>query len=140
MKKLFIFFVFLFIFGCSSVVFEQVEINNAVIDVETVKSSEEIIKGLSLRESLDENKGMLFIFDKPGRYDFWMKDMRFSLDILFISEDLRIIRIIFADPCLGDFCESYSPEEDFRYVLEVNNGFSVDNGVKEGDLVRFRLQ
>lgn len=140
MKKLFIFFVFLFIFGCSSVVFEQIKINDAVIDVEIVRSSKEIIKGLSFRESLDENKGMLFIFDEPGRYNFWMKDMGFSLDILFISEDLKIIQIISVDPCLGDFCESYSPEGDFKYVLEAKKGFSIDKGVKEGYLVEFLFQ
>ncbi len=92
--------------------------------------------GLSGRESLDEDRGLLFIFDQPGIYSFWMKDMNFPIDIIWISSDLKIVYIK-PDASPLYYPETYKPEADAQYVLEVVAGFSEKNNLKIGDSVEF---
>jgi uncharacterized membrane protein (UPF0127 family) len=58
---------------------------NRTFKIELARTPEEQQKGLSNRASLPEDHGMLFLFDKPAPYGFWMKEMRFPLDIIFIK-------------------------------------------------------
>lgn len=62
-------------------------------DVELALTEAERSKGLSNRESLAPNTGMLFIFDTPGEYGFWMKDTLIPLDMIWISESKHIVHI-----------------------------------------------
>ena len=97
MKKLFFLFLFLlFILGCSeetnnilTIVTEEKEIN---VTVEIADSYEEHKVGLSNRELLDENTGMLFIFSYPKTLSFWMKDTFIPLDIMYIDENFKMDR------------------------------------------------
>jgi len=68
-------------------------INNNCFEVEIAKSQEEKKKGLSLREDLPFNSGMLFVYNKENFYSFWMKDMNFPLDIIWINADNKIVHI-----------------------------------------------
>ncbi len=78
---------------------------------------------------------MLFVFDKPGRYGFWMYGMKFPLDIIWIEESLRIVHIVEnAQPC-SNICETYEPPAEALYVIEVNAGFVEKYGLKVGDVV-----
>lgn len=90
--------------------------------------------GLSGREQLKENEGMLFVFDKAGKYPFWMKDMKFAIDIIWITEDKHVVHIE-----KNALPESYpnilGGGEDAKYVLEVNAGFSQKNNLKIRDAV-----
>src|SRR3989344_4856986 len=93
-------------------------------------------QGLSGRSELREAEGMLFIFSEPDQYSFWMKVMNFSIDIIWISEDMKVVYIKKdAKPEL--YPETYKPEKDAKYVLEVVSGFSEKNNLKEGDKVLF---
>lgn len=65
----------------------KIKIGNFIFNVEIAKTQEQKIKGLSGRQNLAENNGMLFIFDKPAIYNFWMKDMDFPIDIIWINGD-----------------------------------------------------
>src|ERR1035437_6315215 len=80
-------------------------------------------QGLSGRQSLSENEGMLFVFDKPGKYPFWMKDMNFPIDMIWIGENLQVVYIE-KDARPESYPESYGPSSDAKYVLEVVSGFS----------------
>ena len=91
-------------------------------------------RGLSVRESLRANEGMLFIFPQSGNYSFWMKDMNFPIDIIWLDEYKRIIYIK-KDARPELFPESYGPESESRYVLEVMSGFTEKNNLKMGDRV-----
>src|SRR3989344_6701349 len=62
--------------------FRTVGINGASIFAEVVASADARRLGLSGREGMGANSGMLFVFDQAGLYDFWMKDMKFPLDII----------------------------------------------------------
>lgn len=117
----------------------QVKIRSAVIPVELAQTAAEIQKGLSGRISLEKNKGMLFIFPKPAIYQFWMPNMRFPIDIIWIHEG-KIVDISAKvsndfDPAKPRF---YTSSKPVRYVLEVNAEFAARNGMKIGDAVIFQ--
>ncbi|GBC70096.1 hypothetical protein HRbin01_01804 [archaeon HR01] len=96
-------------------------------------------RGLSGRDMLAEGWGMLFIFERPGRYAFWMYQMRFPLDIIWIDMSGEVVYIVEdAQPC-GNVCISYEPPKESMYVLEVAAGFVRETGLKVGDLAVFSL-
>lgn len=85
--------------------------------LEVADSNVEREKGLGGRESLCEECGMLFVFEKPGRYAFWMKDMRFLLDIIWLSGDEVVFITRDASP---DFSGVIEPSVFADRVIEVN--------------------
>src|SRR3989344_5408813 len=68
-----------------------IKINDPTITVEVVVTDETRRLGLSGRSTLPEGSGMFFIFDTPGLYAFWMKDMHFSIDIVWIDENFVVV-------------------------------------------------
>ena len=127
-------FALLLIFGCSTG--NVVSINDITINIETADTNEERMAGLMFREELCEYCGMLFIFDDSMPRSFWMKNTLIPLDIIFIGENFNIVDIEYAVPCIGDVCRTYDSEENAKYVLEVNAGFSEKNNIRLGDKVR----
>ncbi len=96
--------------------------------------------GLSYRDSLGEGSGMLFVFDSYNIQYFWMKDMKFPLDIIWIKDDTVVdisknVPIPMSRASLNQL-PTYSPKEKVNYVLEVNAGFADKNKVKIGDKVK----
>jgi hypothetical protein len=117
----------------------KVKINNTEIEVEIADTPEKRTKGLSGRDSLDQNKGMLFVFPKGSNATFWMKDMKFDLDIIWIR-DSKIVKIDkkAKAPKAGtpdNKLTLYHSEGPIDYVLEANSGFSDKNNIKVGDKV-----
>lgn len=93
-------------------------------------------QGLAVLKLLQENQGMLFIFDEPGVYPFWMKNMHFSIDILWLNEQKEIVYIHeSAQP--EDYPTSYNPQTDALYVLEVVDGFVQKHGIEIGDRIQW---
>jgi len=113
-----------------------VRINSVEIPVEVADSAISRLKGLSGRQSLDEKSGMLFVFDKPAIYSFWMPFMKFSIDIIWINNG-KVVDISLNVP--DDFNPInpavYKPSEPVQYVLEVNAGFAEKENIKIGDAV-----
>lgn len=100
--------------------------------LEVANSNIEREKGLGGRDNLCEGCGMLFVFEKPGRYAFWMKDMRFSLDIIWLSGD----EVVFvAHDVSSNFSGVIESSVFADRVIEVNAG--VANNIKEGERVKF---
>ena len=115
---------------------KQIKIAGQNIKAILALNEEKQTKGLSGKEKLENDEGMLFVFDKAGKYNFWMKDMNFPIDIIWIGEDMKVVYIKKdADPKL--YPETYGPELDAKYVLEVVSGFSEKNNLKVGDEVLF---
>ena len=113
----------------------EVCINDKCFSVELAKTQAEKEKGLMFRESLNKDKGMLFIYDVPEKSGFWMKNTLIPLDIIWINKDDKIIHIVTAPPCKNDPCEIYSPGEEALYVLEINAGLTNEANIEEGDAV-----
>ncbi|MFZ5364365.1 MAG: DUF192 domain-containing protein [Patescibacteria group bacterium] len=117
----------------------SVIIDDVKVKVEIADEPLEMSKGLSNRKSLDKNHGMLFVFSTPGQPAFWMKDMEFSIDIIWIKDD-TIVDIAPNLPVVAaEFLSTYSPREPANYVLEVNAGFAAEHGIKVGDRVEIKI-
>ncbi|MEK7554540.1 MAG: DUF192 domain-containing protein [Patescibacteria group bacterium] len=110
------------------------------VPVDIADDASEITKGLSGRESLSQDRGMLFVFANPDRYRFWMPDMHFPIDIIWIEEG-KVVGI--AENVSNEFDpvdpEFYLPPVPVRYVLEVNAGFSKKHGITTNIPVTFDL-
>lgn len=124
--------------------FKQVEKNYAivtfdssaaVITAEIADTEQARATGLMNRTALGENEGMFFVFPQPGVQDFWMKNTLIPLDMIFISDDLSIVKIRHAFPCVGDPCQTYSSAEPAKYVLEVNGNLTEVYGIEEGSKI-----
>ena len=114
----------------------SVHIGATVIAAEVVKDTEAIRVGLSGRDSLAPENGMLFIFPKPKKYRFWMRDMKFPIDIIWICDD-TVIGI--TANIASEFNPSnprffYAPHKA-NYVLEIAAGFAAEKNIHVGDHV-----
>lgn len=110
----------------------EVKINAEIADEDRKRQ-----RGLMFRDSLDENSGMLFIFDKEQQVSFWMKNTKIPLDMIFVSANGTIIEIKEnVQPCLYDPCPIYSSQHPTKYVIEVNAGFSRKNNIQTGNLLK----
>ncbi len=115
---------------------KYVKIAGQIVKVDLALTKKDQEKGLSGRENIKENEGMLFIFSKPQRNYFWMKDMNFPIDMIWINDDLKVIYIKKgAQP--SSYPNSFGPGVDNRYVLEVFDGFSEKNNLEVGNRVEF---
>ncbi len=116
---------------------KALRIKGITVDVEFAGTPQERARGLMFRKSLSDKSGMLFLFDKEDKHSFWMKNMNFPLDIIWISKDRKIVDIMKGvSPC-GDSCVSLTPGQEAQYVLEVNAGFADKYLIAPGDEVSF---
>lgn len=111
-----------------------VEIGGKVFTVDVVSTPQERNRGLSGREQLAVDEGMLFVFEESEIYPFWMKDMNFPIDIIWISEDLQIVYIK-ENATPESFPEAFSPDTFAQYVLEISEGTAKEKKFKIGDEV-----
>jgi uncharacterized protein len=90
-------------------------------------------QGLSGIRVLPENMGKLFVFERSGKYGFWMKDMHFDLDIIWLDEHLNIVDIT-PNITPNTYPNVFYPAADAMYVLETNAGFAQKHGLSIGDV------
>ena len=89
------------------------------------------------RTSLEENHGMLFVFEEEKQRIFWMKNTQIPLDIIFVEADGIIVDIKENfEPCVVDDCEKYNSQPAL-YALEVNAGFVAEHGIVVRDSLLF---
>lgn len=114
----------------------KIKINETEIKAREAVSTEDKVKGLGVFEKIEENEGMIFIYENPGVYGFWMKNMKFPIDIIWIDKNKKIIDIT---KNIGPetFPEVFKPKSPAKYVLEVKSGFADKNQIKEGDYAEF---
>jgi len=120
-----------------------VSVRTLIIDATVANTATERKKGFSKRDSLPLNQGMLFVFEQSGKYGFWMKDMKFAIDILWLDEGKKIVDIAQNVPTEPDKKDKeltiYKPSQNAKYVLEVNAGLSQLHGLQIGDQAIFEL-
>lgn len=113
----------------ASVSLGGVEIMAWVADTDLLRN-----RGLGGIESLELNEGMLFIFDKPGFFGFWMNGMVIPIDIIWLDNNFKIVYIE-KSVSPDTFPKTFFPKQVARYVLETKSGFTADFGVSIGDKV-----
>lgn len=106
---------------------------NFTIVADLARTDEEKKKGLSERETLGENRGMLFVYEENVLLSFWMKDTSLPLSIAFISSEGRIIDIQDMEPFSQ---KTHKPNTHYKYALEVNQGFFENRNIGENDIIK----
>lgn len=125
-----------FLSGATSTVITVAGID---IPVELAQTAAEKQSGLSGRAKLPAGHGLLFVFDEPDYQSFWMKDMNFALDIIWINQG-KIVDIKSDLPPERAWPKNvYTPKCPANYVLEVNAGEAQTYGWKVGDEVKMDL-
>ena len=113
------------------------------IEVQVAQKPSERKVGLSKKDSLPLNAGMLFVFEEPGKYGIWMKDMKFAIDIIWINEEKKIVDIasnVAPEPAKKDKeLTIYRPQAAAKYILEISAGLARLNNIQIGDQVNFEL-
>jgi hypothetical protein len=117
----------------------EVRVGNATFAVEMATTTVEKTRGLSFRANLAQGSGMLFTFN-PGVQNFWMKDMNFPIDIIWIADGKVAGFAENAEPQPGTplwKLTIYTSPDGVDKVLEVNAGTVAKDGIKIGDMVKF---
>ncbi len=113
----------------------MVQLGGQTVRVETVDTPEGRSRGLSGHPPLAEHEGMLFVFPEDGLYSFWMKDMSFSIDILWLSSDGVVVDMK-KNVSPDTYPTVFEPAALARYVLELHAGFLERYNVEVGNIVR----
>lgn len=122
----------------------EVKIGENIIYSQIADTENERSMGLSFTKKLDENAGMLFIFENVGTKNFWMRDMNYNIDIIWIDENKSVIGFfenadkISYNAKKPEFSRIYRSPENTKYVLEVATGTIQNLKIKTGDLLEFR--
>lgn len=107
-------------------------LKDRTINLLVAQTPDESEWGLSDFPSLPANTGMLFMFPGPGTYSFWMKDMKFSLDIIWLDGDNRVVTI-HENISPETYPETFTPTQPISAVIEVPGGFVQKNSLSIGD-------
>lgn len=111
-------------------------VQGTTFQLEVVDDPSERQQGLSGRERLVEGTGMLFVFEETGEHCFWMKDMRFSIDMIWLDGNKKVVDIREA-VTPESYPESFCPDEPARYVIELNAGAARQAGIAVGSELKF---
>jgi len=135
--------VFLFLIFAGNTIGDKrptITINNHTFYLYVARTPKDREIGLSKYNNIPQNFGMIFLFDKSDFYSFWMKGMRFPIDIIFIK-DYRVVTVYQnVSPPKGqkEGLLRYKPKSRADRVLEINSGLSQTYNIKEGDLVKLK--
>ncbi len=114
------------------------KLNNDKISLIIADTEEERDKGLGDRESMPDNTAMLFVFDVSDTYAFWMKDMKFPIDIVWLDENKRVVHIV-ESAMPESYPENFIPPDNSLYVIELNAGLVSKYGIKVGNILNFKF-
>lgn len=109
------------------------------LQVEAADTDAERTLGLSGRNELSEDRGLLFVFPTSGNHGIWMKDMNFPIDIIWLDEDKKVVHIE-REVRPETFPYVFYPKAPAKYVLEVANTSSFDLGIDIGAQAFFNLE
>ncbi len=105
--------------------------HDQLLRVEVVKNEKDKIQGLSGRDCLNESSGMLFVYEVEDEYCFWMKDMKFNIDIVWLNKNQEIIDIK-SQASPDSYPQSFCPQSPANYILEVEGGLAEKLGWQIG--------
>ena len=109
---------------------EELEYIDLPLEVEIPSNLRDFNRGLMFRESLENDKGMLFIFERVGQYSFYMKNTTIPLDVAFVTEDGIVESIKSLEP---NDETAVSSDGQVLFAIEANRGWFTENNVEVGD-------
>lgn len=117
-------------------IIKDIKTPKGLIHAEIANTQAQHEQGLSGRTTLSSDYGMLFVFPKEGSYGFWMKDMNFSLDIIWIDVDKKVLSVS-ENISPDSYPNLFFPPSVVSYVLELNAGSARKFGISEGSILTF---
>ncbi len=115
--------------------------NGEVIHAESAIEYAELLRGLMFRDSLPQDRGMLFIHNKMGRYSYFMYQVSFPIDIIWMDAKKRVVEIAAnVPPCKAtkaSECPTYGGNHDAQFILEIAAGRAAASQVSTGSLIDF---
>ena len=119
-----------------------IHIGETVYVLDLAVTPDERAQGLSGREFMPDERGMLFVYDHDGPRTFWMPNMHFPLDMVWIREDCTVAGVTadVPNPPLDtprDQLELYPSTGMVRFILELNAGQAAQHDIEAGGIVRF---
>lgn len=103
----------------------QICAQDVCFNIEIAESTEQLTKGLIGYQELNDKQGMLFIFQESGYHGFWMQNMSFPIDIIWLNDSGSVVHYEEnAQPCKYN-CKTFYPTKEAKYVLELKAG-SID--------------
>jgi uncharacterized membrane protein (UPF0127 family) len=113
-----------------------VKVSGSTINTEIPKNDQDRAKGLGGRSCLGVDSGMLFVFDKPDKYDFWMKDMKFPIDMVWIDENKSVTKVdLNVSP--STYPKTFTSETPSKYVLELSANRAQQLSITKGTNLNF---
>ncbi|MFH1866465.1 MAG: DUF192 domain-containing protein [Patescibacteria group bacterium] len=119
--------------------YKQLHVGEAVLNVEISDTQAKQTQGLSGRDYLDDNTGMLFVYTEPVKHNFWMKDVKFALDFIWITQG-KVVQLDQNIPPPSSSAEEPArvwPQQDVDMVLEVPAGWISRQNIQVGDKVEY---
>jgi uncharacterized membrane protein (UPF0127 family) len=117
----------------------MIEINGHIFNLYLAETSQDQAIGLAKYNKLEQNQGMLFLFDKGDFYSFWMKDMKFPIDIIFI-QDNKVVDVFNSVPVWpNENLPVYTTKTKANKVLEINAGLANQYKIKIETIVNIKL-
>jgi len=113
-----------------------ISVRDKSLVTETATTSQEKRRGLCCRQSLQHDSGMLFVYETPGDYRFWMKDTLIPLDIIWIDSAKTIVHIE-NNVQPSSYPKSFASPTESQYILETNAGWAEKNSIQTGDVATF---
>jgi uncharacterized protein len=110
---------------------QEVSLNGHQVRLEIADTDQERVRGLSGRAGLAHGQGMLFVFERPGSHCFWMKDMRFAIDLIWLDTNGRVVGLE-KNMTPGSYPHSFCPPKPAQYVIELPGGFVTETDLRVG--------
>jgi uncharacterized protein len=111
------------------------------VQAEVLMRSNDMMRGMMFRTSLAEDRGLLFVHSRPGKYSYWMHNVKVPLDIIWMDKERRIVEISpKTPPCTADDptkCPQYGGTVDSQFVLELAGGMAAKYGLSIGQVLDF---
>jgi uncharacterized membrane protein (UPF0127 family) len=115
----------------------ELSIRNRTLQTQVSDDEAERIQGLSGKACLPQDYAMLFVFDKPGaNYCFWMKDMKFPIDIVWLDHDKNVVHLA-QNTYPSSYPKTFCPDAATQYVIELPRGDAQRLEIAEGDRFSF---
>ncbi|MEK7406420.1 MAG: DUF192 domain-containing protein [Acidobacteriota bacterium] len=114
--------------------------NGQKIRAEVMTHSTDMMRGMMFRDSLAPDRGMLFVHGSPGKYPYWMHQVKIPLDIIWLDANRRIVEISAnTPPCLkkASECPNYGGNQKALFILELAGGLAAKYGLLPGDTLSF---
>ncbi len=114
--------------------------DGSVIRAEVMRKDADMMRGMMFRDALPEDRGMLFIHGSPGKYQYYMYQVKIPLDIIWMDTRKNVVEIAEnVPPCKTNAsqCPKYGGTKDAVVVLELGGGAAKKHGVQVGSRIDF---